>query len=482
MKALFLNPPYLPSFSRGQRSPQVTKSGTFYYPIWLAYGCGAVEADGHETILIDAPADRKSHADVEDTARKFQPAFIVVDTSTPSIENDARVAEALKKVCPRAVVALVGPHVSSTPLETLAAYPWVDFVAVREYDDTVREVARCIADGKDWRGAEGIAFLRDRKPVVNPPRAAIQDLDRLPFVSATYKKHLNFKNYFYAITRWPVVTIISGRGCPYKCDFCLFPQTLQGHQYRQRSAENVVEELAYIEKSFPGVREVFIEDDTLTLNKRRVTRICDEIIRRKLKIRWTCNARCDVDLETMKHMHAANCRLFCVGIESGDQKILDNIEKGITLERIETFFREVKRSGVLVHGCFMAGNEGETRETMEKTLALAKRLNPDTAQFFPLMVYPGTRAYEKALAAGVITAAKYSDWLTPEGLHNTVVNRPELPHDEIVAFCDRARREFYLRPAYIAYKLRQVITHPGETGRLLKSIKTFGKYLFAKRG
>lgn len=194
MRALFLNPPYLPNFSRGQRSPQVTKSGTFYYPIWLAYACGAVEADGHDVVLIDAPASGKSHDEVAEAARKFQPAFVVVDTSTPSIENDARVAEALKKACPQAVLALVGPHVSSTPLETLAAYPWVDFVAVREYDDTLREVAKCIAEGKDWRGAEGIVFLRDKKPVVNPPRAAIQDLDRLPFVAATYKKHLDFKN------------------------------------------------------------------------------------------------------------------------------------------------------------------------------------------------------------------------------------------------------------------------------------------------
>ena len=128
----------------------------------------------------------------------------------------------------------------------------------------------------------------------------------------------------------------------------------------------------------------------------------------------------------------------------------------------------------------MAGNDGETRETMEKTLKLAKRLNPDTAQFFPLMVYPGTKAYEKAQAQNRIAAKSYAEWLTPEGLHNTVVDRPELPHKEIVAFCDRARREFYLRPSYIAYKLKQVFTHPRETRRLVKSLRTFGRYLLTK--
>jgi anaerobic magnesium-protoporphyrin IX monomethyl ester cyclase len=481
MRALFLNPPYLLGFSRGQRSPQVTKSGTFYYPIWLSYAAGAVEADGHEVKLIDAPAARKSLDEVLALARDFHPDLIVCDTSTPSIENDARVAEALRGGSPAAVVCMVGPHVSATPRETLDAYPWVDLVAVREYDETLRELARHIAEGKDWHGLAGTAVRKSGKSVENTPRPTIQDLDAIPFVSKTYKKHLDFRNYFYAITQWPVVTIISGRGCPYKCDFCLFPQTLQGHQYRQRSAENVAGELEYIEKNFPGVREVFIEDDTLTLNRKRVARICDEVLRRGLKINWTCNARCDVDLETLKHMEAANCRLLCVGIESGDQTVLNNVEKDITLERIESFFKDVKKTNIMVHACFMAGNRGETRETMEKTLALAKRLNPDTAQFFPLMVYPGTRAYEWAKSENLITAKSYSDWLTPEGLHNTVVDRPDLPHKEIVAFCDRARREFYLRPAYIAYKLRQVIRRPRELRRLVKSLRTFARYLLPKR-
>jgi radical SAM superfamily enzyme YgiQ (UPF0313 family) len=239
----------------------------------------------------------------------------------------------------------------------------------------------------------------------------------------------------------------------------------------------VAEELAFIERSFPGVREVFIEDDTLTLNRKRTIRICEEIIRRGIKIKWTCNARADVDLETLKMMRAANCRLLCVGVESGDQSVLDNVEKGITLETIERFFRDARKAGVLVHGCFMAGNKGETRETLARTLEFAKRLNPDTAQFFPLMVYPGTKAYEWARSENLIAAKSYSEWLTEDGLHNTVVDRPDLPHSEIVEFCDRARREFYLRPRYVAAKLGQVFRHPGEAIRVLKSFKTFARYL-----
>jgi anaerobic magnesium-protoporphyrin IX monomethyl ester cyclase len=483
MKVLALNPPFHPMYSRGQRSPQVTKSGTFYYPIWLSYAAGAVEAAGHETRLIDAPADRLDLDRVGALSGEFAPDLLLVDTSTPSIENDAEVGRFLKERHPDSVLGLVGPHVSATAAETLKAYPWVDFVAVQEYDATAREVANALErGGEHWREVKGIAFRRGDEVAHNPRQEWLKDseLDDLPFVSSVYKKNLNYENYFYAITRWPVVTIISGRGCPYKCDYCLFPQTLQGRQYRTRSPENVAEEMAYIEREFPRAREIFIEDDTLTLNRKRVVRLCEEILRRRLKIAWTCNARCDIDLETLRMMRAANCRLLCVGIESGDQKVLDAVGKGIRLETIERFFKDVKRSGVMVHGCFMAGNRGDTRESLEKTLDLAKRLNPDTAQFFPLMVYPGTRAYEWASSEGFIKARTYSEWLTPDGLHNTVVDRPDLPHAEVVAFCDRARREFYLRPAYFAYKLKQVIRHPRELPRLVKSLKTFARHLLRK--
>ena len=481
MKVLALNPPFLPNYSRGQRSPAVTKSGTLYYPIWLAYATGTVEKAGHSVRLIDAPATGASLDEVVRVADAFQPDLVAIDTSTPSVENDARVADAIKQTCSQSLVGLVGPHVSAVPAETLNDYPWLDFVGVQEYDETLRDLADSLDRGGDgWKEVPGIARREDGKVVSTAPRQWMQDLDAQPFVSEVYKRHLDYKRYFYAITQWPVVTIVSGRGCPYKCNYCLFPQTLQGHQYRTRSPGHVVEELAYIQREFPGVREVFIEDDTLTLHRRRTVEICEEVIRRGLRIAWTCNARADVDYETLKVMKAANCRLMCVGIESGDQKVLDNVQKGIQLEQIEQFFKDAKRAGILVHGCFMAGNVGETRETMEKTLDLAKRLNPDTAQFFPLMVYPGTAAYEWARAENLIKARTYSDWLTKDGLHNTVVDRPDLPHDEVVRFCNRARREFYLRSTYVRYKLRQVLRHPGEFRRLAKSLRTFAGYLLSK--
>jgi len=165
-------------------------------------------------------------------------------------------------------------------------------------------------------------------------------------------------------------------------------------------------------------------------------------------------------------------------VESGDQRILDNINKALRLEQVEQFVENARRAGILIHACFIVGNHGETPETMERTLAFAKRLRPDTAQFFPLMVYPGTKAYTWALENDYLTTRDFSEWLTPEGLHNCVVSTPELSSADLVAFCDQARRSFYLRPSYVLAKVGQVLAHPTEAKRILKASRTFFRYLF----
>jgi len=240
----------------------------------------------------------------------------------------------------------------------------------------------------------------------------------------------------------------------------------------------VIEEFRYIMKTFPYLKEVFIEDDTFTADRKRCQEICRRLIEMGSPISWTANARADVDYETLRLMHEAGCRLLCVGVESGNQQVLNNIKKGTTLKKIRRFFQDAKRAGILIHGCFLVGNKGDNRRTLQETLSFAKELNPDTAQFFPLMVYPGTEAYRWAKSQGQVLTEDFSQWVTREGLHNCVVKMSELTNEDLVAFCDRARREFYLRPAYVAFKLGQVIRHPSEIRRTVKSFTTFVRYLF----
>jgi radical SAM superfamily enzyme YgiQ (UPF0313 family) len=446
--------------------------------MWLAYATGVLEREGFEVKLIDAPARGTRIEELIDLLKYFSPALAVIDTSTPSIYNDVRVAAAIKEILPRCTTVLVGPHVSALPEETLRLSPAIDVIARGEYDFTIRELAQALQTGETFAQIPGITFRQHGKIARTQDRGYIKELDQLPFVSEVYGRHLNVKDYFYSICKYPEITIITGRGCPHRCIYCVYPQTFQGRRYRSRSPENVVEEFRYIAQSFPYVKEVFIEDDTFTIDKDRCREICRGLTQSNIKLSWTANARADVDYETLKMMRAAGCRLLCVGVESGNQQVLDGIKKGISLEEIRTFFKNAKKAGILIHGCFMVGNKGDTRKTLEDTIDFAKELNPDTAQFFPLMIYPGTEAYRWAKLEKLVETEDFSQWITQEGLHHSVVNLSGLSNEDLVAFCDRARREFYLRFGYFFRKSLQVVRHPSELQRTLRSLKTFYKYLF----
>jgi len=482
MKIVMLNPPYFPMFSRASRSPAVTKSSTLYYPFFLAYATGVLEDEGFDVTLIDSPAQRLNREQTIKKISQLKPDMVVCETSTPSIENDMEVVEELKKAGIGYIV-VVGTHVSALADEVMNKYPYLDAIARREYEYTVKELALKIqlkGMQTSFAGIEGLSYRCDDKIVHNLDRPHIENLDELPFVSRVYRDHFRdfLSSYFYGANLHPVVSILSGRGCPHRCAYCVYPQTMTGHRYRLRSVKNVVDELEFIKNELPEVREIFIEDDTLTVNKERVEAISLEIIRRKLKIRWSTNSRADASYETMALMHKAGCRLLCVGFESSSQDVLDKLQKHISREKYMSFRKDAARAGLLLHGCFMYGNDGETYETMCETLELAKSLNCDTSQFYPIMVYPGTRAYDDYKKKGYITAEHYRDWLTSEGLHNCVVSLPNISKEELVEFCDISRRKFYLRPKYIASKLTQMVTKPKETKRIVRASTTMMKYMF----
>lgn len=477
MKILFLNPPFLKKFSRSQRSPAVTKSGTLYFPLWLSYAAALADKKGYNIDLIDAPADGFDQEYVIDRVRSFSPGLVVVDTSTPSIYNDVKVCERLKEVLPEVFILLVGTHVSALPEESLQLSNSVDAVAVGEYDYTVIEIAEVICKKRDLGSVKGICYRNSAEVICNERRPFIEDLDEIPFVSSIYKRFLKIENYFNPNALYPMVTITTSRGCPFSCTFCVYPQTLMGRRFRLRSIENVVAEIEYIVGNFPQAKAIFFEDDTLTVNKQRCIQLSEAIIKKRIKISWTANARVGLDIEAMKKMKAAGCRCLCVGFESGSQLILDNMKKAIRLEEMFKFIRDSKKAGLLIHGCFMAGLPGETKDTLKATLELAKRLKPDTVQFYPIMVYPGTEAYDWYKERKLITTDDFSKWITHKGLHNTVIRTEELSSEELVKFCDNARRAFYLRLNYLLYKAKQSVKNPEEMKRNLKSARIFMKYL-----
>lgn len=488
MKTIFVNPPFKAEygkFARENRSAAITRSGTLYYPLWLIYAAAVCEKDGFDVEFLDAPATPLNEQESLDWIAErggSEAKLFVLDTSTPSIYSDIAFGDRLKELYPDAFVMLVGTHPSALPEETIKNCKRVDALARHEFDYIVRDVARAIRDDENPLSVRGLTYRsQDGEAISNEDYPYITDMDEIPFASEFVKKHLNHRDYFFAASAYPEIQIFTGRGCPARCAFCVYPQTMHGHGYRVRSVENVIEEIEYIRDNFPDVKEIVIEDDTFTINKKRTMAFCDEMISRGLnkRFRWLCNARVNLDYETMKRMKEAGCKLLIPGIESGSQEILKNIHKGITLDQVRRYIAAAKKAGLAVHACYMVGNKGETKETMQKTLDLALELNTDTAQFYPLLPFPGTEEWRWYKEAGYIKG-DYSDYVKEDGTINSLVELPGLSSQEMVEFCDAARKKYYWRPRYIMHRLVAGLKDPEDLKRSLKAFKSIKSFLFKK--
>jgi anaerobic magnesium-protoporphyrin IX monomethyl ester cyclase len=478
--ALFINGPFLDGFSRESRSPAVTKSGTLYYPAWLAYGCAYAEKNGFNCKLVDSIADKINFDKSVDLVVSENPKIIVIGTSTPSIDADLKFASEIKKRVPLSLIVLVGTHASACAQSIVAEFNFVDIIARREYDLTIVELLKNLKSNTSWENVKGITYKNSNEVVINnPDQNYIHDLDIIPFASIAYKKHLNIKNYYYGHVRYPMISIFTSRGCNARCNFCLYPQTMFGN-FRSRTPQNIAQEFLWISKNLPEVREVLIDDDTFTMNKAHAQATAKELIKIKNKIKWTCEARANLDFETLQLMKKAGCRLIVTGFESTSQSVLDRINKGVKMEEVDNYVQDAKKAGIKIHACFMAGNPGDTIDTLTSSLNWAINNNFDTVQFFPLQVYPGTKAYEWAIQTGYIREQDYRNWVTPSGMHNMTINTNDkgLTFQQCLDFCDEARRSFYLRPSYIFKKLITGIFEPYELRKNIIGFLNIRKYLF----
>lgn len=486
MKILFINPPFKSEygkFSRESRSPCIGHSGVLYYPLWLCYAAAYSKKCGHEVEFIDAPAKLMSKEKaLEIVKEKGQGAGLVVfNTSTPSIYSDCEFCAAVKEILPDAFTVLVGTHPTATVDETFTFSESIDGIARREYDYIIRDLADALQNKDDLSVVKGLSYRKDGEIKNNPDADFIEDLDEIPFISQFIEEYLDVNDYVFAASALPEIQIFTGRGCPARCNYCVYPQTLHGHRYRLRSVDNVIAEFRYIIEHFPKVKQVVIEDDTFTVNKKRTVEFCEKMIETGMnkKIRWLCNARVNLDYETMKIMKKAGCKLIIPGIESVDQTILNNIRKGITVEQIENYIKNARKAGLMIHACYMVGNKGETKETMERTLEAALRFKTDTMQFFPLIPYPGTEAYRWAKENGYIKHG-YSHYLKEDGTLNCVISTEELTSEEMVAFCAHARKKYYLRPWYILHRIKRGLMDFEDLKRSLKAFSRLRKTLFKK--
>lgn len=439
-KTLFLSPPTFDGYDGGAGSRYQCKREvkSFWYPTWLAQLAALVPGSR----LIDAPARGLHLGDVLPLAGGYE--FLVIYTSTPSFTNDVKVAEAFKTANPDLLIGFCGAHVAVNNEPSITASPAIDFVCDNEFDFTVQE----IAEGKPLEAVLGITILKDGKPHFTGKRPLIEDMDSLPWVTKVYKENVVTTDYYNGYMLHPYMSLYTGRGCKSRCTFCLWPQTIGGHNYRTRSVANVAAEIEWARDNFPEIKEFFFDDDTLTDNIPQVEGLAREL--GKLGVTWSCNAKANVPYDTLKIMKENGLRLLLVGYESGNQKILHNIKKGILVERAKQFTRDCHELGILIHGTFIMGLPGETRETIEETIRYAQEINPKTIQVSLPAAYPGTFLYNQAMENGWLMSEDGGKLVGEHGVQNSVLNYPHLSSEEIFAAVDTFYKRFYFRPRKMA--------------------------------
>ena len=476
MRIYMLNPPFVPRFSRSMRWQEKARGGTIYYPIWLAYATGLLEKEGHKVRLVDAPANGLGLKQVIDDVERFKAELIVIETSFTSLHNDLRVAHEIKKAHDYVKIVMVGPPTSVLTREILS-HNAIDYVAYYEYDWTLKELAKSIEEGVNPQEILGIAYKDSGVIRVNPPRpfSTSKDLDSLPFVSKVYAKHLNIYNYYLSSALYPEAQIFAGRECPFQCTFCAWPQTFMGRIPRLRSTENVIEELKWIKENLPYVKEVVFEDDTFGVNRKWLKEFLNKLIEEKLDIAWSCQIRADLDLETLKLMSKAGCRLVIVGFESANQQILNNIKKGITVEQMKKFAENIKKAGIFLHADFIIGLPGETKETIQQTFQFIKEIKPDILQISIATPFPGTEFYIWLEKNGYLKTKNLNEYLDEHGHQKCIVNYPWLSTEEIEIYVDTLLKKYYLSLSYIPIFLRQILRKHGfhELLRIIRAAKVF---------
>lgn len=479
MKIFVINEPFVENFCRTQRWAARTRGRVMRPPDWLAYITAVLERSGHDVRLFDFPANNWGEEHFISLIERGKPNLVVLDSTTPSIYSDINYARICKEFDTSTVTIMVGPHATSLPEDTLReADGAVDIVVRGEPEATMNDVVEKLEQGRALEEVEGISFRKNGSIVSNAQRALIDDLDVLPFPAW---HHLDLKKYFDGIKLFPFIDIIGGRGCPYQCAFCLWPQVMHGNKYRLRSPQNIIEEMKYDLRLWPWVRkgEFFFEDDTFTVKRERAIELCERISMLPVPVTWSVNVRADHgDSELFSRMKRAGCRMLLIGYESGNRHVLESMNKKLRPAVALQTARAAVSAGLKLHGCFVLGYPGETFDSMEETVRFALELPLDTVQFSAAAPFPGTRFFERCEEEGYLRTKHWPDWLA-DGEQAGVIELPLLSPGEVAAKVDEALRRFYFRPSYMTRFLFQTNSF-GDLYRKLRGARNFVTYLFDK--
>jgi len=450
MKILLINPPAENEIL--SCNPEIIKSERgFDPPLGLLYLAGYLKKySDHEIKIIDAQVERFDYLKLRDEIKKFSPDIIGITAMTFTLLDVLKTTEISKECCPKSKIVIGGPHVQIYPEET-ASLKNIDYVVLGEGEKIFLELIKNINNPEKLKLIKGLVFKENDK-IINTGRPDyFNNLDEIPFPP---REILPYKKYFSLLAKEKTITtMFTSRGCPFQCAFCDRPA--MGRNFRARSAKNVVDE---IEKCLNlGIKEIFIYDDTFTVDRKRVMNICNEIINRNLKFTWDIRARVNtVDEEMLILLKRAGCERIHYGVEAGTEKILKVLNKQITLDQTLKTFKLTRKFKIQTLAYFMIGAPTETKEDIMATIDFMKKLNPDFVQITLLTPFPGTKVYQWALEQKIFNDYWKDFAKNPQAGFKTKYWTKELSKEELEKLLIIAYKKFYIRPSYIIRKIAKI--------------------------
>ncbi|MFQ5493952.1 MAG: B12-binding domain-containing radical SAM protein, partial [Phycisphaerae bacterium] len=453
--------------------PWQTRDGNIWHgvkstspPLGLLYVAAYARDKGRSVRVMDVNAEGLSFEDIEAVVREHRPAWVGLTAVTAQITSTHQVAEMVKRVSPTSRVVVGGVHATALPEEVLRDDN-VDYVIRGEGEVSFFELVA----GRPSEAIGGLSYRGSNplQPVEhNAESEPITDLDSLPTPAYDLIPFELYQPAIGAYRRLPAINMTMTRGCPGKCTFCNSAETA----LRTRSAEHIVDEIQSLQRRY-AIREVSFYDDTFTIYKQNVARMCELIVQRGLDLTWSCFARTDcISPPLLAKMKSAGCHQILFGIESADPEILRTIRKPIDLEMTRAAVRMVQQAGIAVRAAFMFGNPGETVESIRRTIDFAKELDPDIAIFNITTPYPGTQMFEWAKRNGHLRTLDWNDY----DLANSVMELPTISSERINRMYKLAYREFFFRPSYLLRRLWSLRSFED----LKVNVRAFRSILFAR--
>lgn len=474
MKIAILNPSFGDDFVRVARWAAKSRGRVQRHPEYLLTAAQVLIDAGHDVSYVEAAARNFTAEESYKIIKDFGPDLLVIHATTPSIYNDIDQARHIKDNT-NCKVAFIGQHASAEPENTFEISKGVvDYILRGEYDFTLRDLANGVSDEENL----GLNWWNGTRMIMNPNRPSINVPD-LPFPAWQL---IEPEWYPDGGKKFPFLTLMTGRGCNNGCTFCRDPQIMYGYNLRNRTAQQVCDEMEYDIKLHPQIREIMFETDTFAADSEHVQEVCKEIIKRGInkKVSWSCNMRTNTKLEDLEIMRQAGCRMLMTGFEFGYDDGLKAVAKGgVNIEMARTYANRAHDLGFTIHGCFMIGAPGETRDTAQQTIDFAKSLPLDTIQITGVATYPGTSIYKWAKENGYLRADDWREWLNAQKEQRTLLDYPQFSSRTIDEYIDRGLKEFYLRPKQM-WNMLISIRSMGDFLRKLHGLKAFIHYFYQK--